>query len=145
MRSFWVCISNFQHSSSNSNARIYTPHSTTAAARLTFFALFALQHRGQEGCGIATCDGGDAFYTHRGMGLVTQVFKEEQMLSLRGHFAIGHTRYSTVGGNSLKNAQPFVIETSHGPLAVVHNGQVRLSSNSFITNLIHISLPAQKH
>lgn len=102
---------------------IYTPNSN-AAARLTFFALFALQHRGQEGCGIASADGSNTFYTHRGLGLVTQVFKEEQMQQLKGHFAVGHTRYSTVGGNTLRNAQPFVIETSHGPLAVVHNGQL---------------------
>ncbi len=93
------------------------------AARLAFFALYALQHRGQESAGIATCDG-MAAYLHKGMGLVAQVFTEENLRPLRGHLAIGHTRYSTSGSSHIRNAQPYLIETLHGPLGVAHNGNL---------------------
>ncbi|RLW69453.1 MAG: hypothetical protein B6D68_02015 [spirochete symbiont of Stewartia floridana] len=93
------------------------------AARLTFFALYALQHRGQEGAGIATCDGQTA-YTHRGMGLVSQIFKEEDLAPLKGFMAIGHNRYATTGATHIRNAQPFLIETMNGPLGVAHNGNI---------------------
>jgi amidophosphoribosyltransferase len=92
-------------------------------ARITFFALFALQHRGQESAGIATCDGRTA-YVQKGMGLVTQVFHEENLRPLVGHLAIGHTRYSTTGSSHVRNAQPYVIETAHGPLGLAHNGNL---------------------
>ena len=100
---------------------IYAPEADVS--RVAFFALFALQHRGQESAGIATCDGAMA-HTHRGMGLVTQVFHEESLRPLVGQMAIGHTRYSTTGGSQLRNAQPYVIETMHGPLGVAHNGNL---------------------
>ena len=86
-------------------------------ARLTFFALYALQHRGQESAGIATYDGRSA-NIYKGMGLVAQVFTEENLHPLRGHAAIGHTRYSTTGSSKLRNAQPYLIETALGPLGV---------------------------
>jgi len=92
-------------------------------ARTAFFALYALQHRGQESAGIATSDGRGATF-HRGMGLVTQVFTEENLAPLKGHLAIGHTRYSTTGGSHIRNAQPNLIETMHGPLGVGHNGNL---------------------
>ena len=92
-------------------------------ARLAFFALYALQHRGQESAGIATYDGQVA-HIHKGMGLVAQVFTEENLYPLRGHLAIGHTRYSTTGGSRLRNAQPYLIETALGPLGVAHNGNL---------------------
>jgi amidophosphoribosyltransferase len=92
-------------------------------ARLTFFGLYALQHRGQESAGIATCDGRVA-NVHKGMGLVSQVFTEENLYPLRGHLAIGHTRYSTTGSSKLYNAQPYLIETALGPLGVAHNGNL---------------------
>ncbi len=92
-------------------------------ARATFFGLYALQHRGQESAGIATCDGRMA-YLHRGMGLVMQVFNEENLRPLVGHMAIGHTRYSTSGASYLRNCQPYLIETIHGPLGVGHNGNL---------------------
>ncbi|WP_374688415.1 amidophosphoribosyltransferase, partial [Promineifilum sp.] len=92
-------------------------------ARLTFFGLYALQHRGQEAAGIATSDGQSA-YLHKGTGLVSQVFNEENMAPLVGHLAIGHTRYSTTGGSHLRNAQPYLIETVYGPLGVAHNGNL---------------------
>ena len=100
---------------------IYAPGMDTA--RATFFALYALQHRGQESAGIATSDGTGA-YVHRGMGLVTQVFNEDNLRPLRGHVAVGHTRYSTAGASEMRNAQPYVIETNHGPLGVAHNGNL---------------------
>ncbi len=93
------------------------------AARLAFFGLYALQHRGQESAGIATSDGVTA-YLHKGMGLVAQVFTEENLAPLQGHMAVGHVRYSTTGGSHLKNAQPYLLETLHGPLGVAHNGNL---------------------
>jgi amidophosphoribosyltransferase len=92
-------------------------------ARLTFFGLYALQHRGQESAGIATSDG-HAAYIHKGMGLVAQVFNEDNLRPLVGHLAIGHTRYSTTGSSHLRNAQPYLIETIYGPLGVAHNGNI---------------------
>jgi len=92
-------------------------------ARISFFALYALQHRGQEGAGIVTCDGRSA-YTHKGMGLVAQVFNEDNLRPLKGYLAIGHTRYSTTGGSHLRNVQPYLVETTHGPLGVAHNGNL---------------------
>ncbi len=92
-------------------------------ARLAFFCLYALQHRGQESAGIATCDGHNLHH-HRGMGLVSQAFHENDLAPLKGHFAIGHNRYSTTGSSSLSNAQPYVLQTLHGPMAVGHNGNL---------------------
>lgn len=106
---------------------IYAPNRDVA--RLTFFSLYALQHRGQESAGIATCDGHAAF-SHKGMGLVSQVFNEENLRPLQGHLAIGQNRYSTTGGSHLRNAQPYLIETIYGPLGVAHNGN--------LTNALHL-------
>ena len=92
-------------------------------ARLSFFGLYALQHRGQEAAGIATCDGERA-YLHKAMGLVSQVFNEENLSPLEGHMAIGHTRYSTTGSQHVRNAQPYLIESMHGPLGIAHNGNL---------------------
>jgi len=92
-------------------------------ARIAFFALYALQHRGQESAGIATSDGVGASL-HKGMGLVAQVFAEENLAGLSGHLAIGQTRYSTTGSSHVRNAQPYLIETTHGPLGVGHNGNL---------------------
>jgi amidophosphoribosyltransferase len=100
-----------------------TPESNVDVARLTFFGLYALQHRGQESAGIATYDGRVA-HIHKGMGLVAQVFTEENLHPLRGHAAIGHTRYSTTGSSKLRNAQPYLIETALGPLGMGHNGNL---------------------
>lgn len=92
-------------------------------ANLTFFGLYALQHRGQEGAGIATCDGQRA-YVHKDSGLVAQVFNEDNLAPLMGHMAIGHNRYSTTGGTHMRNMQPYLIETLHGPLGIAHNGNL---------------------
>lgn len=100
---------------------IYAPGSDVA--RMSFFALYALQHRGQEAAGIVTCDGRMA-HVHKGMGLVSQVFNEENLQHLQGHMAIGHTRYSTTGSSRLRNTQPYTLETLDGPLALGHNGNL---------------------
>src|SRR5512138_2357915 len=92
-------------------------------ARMTFFGLYALQHRGQEAAGLAVADG-QIISMHKGVGLVSQVFTPSTMSELKGHYAIGHTRYSTTGSSLLRNAQPFMIETIHGPLALAHNGNL---------------------
>jgi len=90
---------------------------------MTFFGLYALQHRGQEAAGIAVADG-QTISIHKGVGLVSHVFTPNTMAELKGHYAIGHTRYSTTGSSLLRNAQPFMIETIHGPLALAHNGNL---------------------
>ena len=100
---------------------IYAP--TEDVARLTFFALHALQHRGQESAGIATSDGNVA-HIYKAMGLVSQVFTEENLATLPGLLAIGHNRYSTTGSSRLQNAQPLLIETALGPMGIAHNGNL---------------------
>ncbi len=92
-------------------------------ARMTFFGLFALQHRGQEAAGMAVADG-QTISLYKNVGLVSQVFRAGTLDELRGHYAIGHTRYSTTGSSLLRNAQPFLIETMNGPLALAHNGNL---------------------
>jgi amidophosphoribosyltransferase len=92
-------------------------------ARITFFGLYALQHRGQESAGIVTADG-EQIYAHTRMGLVSQGFTEEDLQGLPGHIAIGHTRYSTTGSSKLNNAQPLVVSGPGGELALAHNGNL---------------------
>ncbi len=92
-------------------------------ARLAFFGLFALQHRGQESAGIAVSDGQEV-RMEKGMGLVSQVFNEEVLGRLPGAMAIGHTRYSTTGASVLRNAQPIYCQSTVGEIAVAHNGNL---------------------
>jgi amidophosphoribosyltransferase len=94
-----------------------------SVAKLTYFGLFALQHRGQESAGIATFEGSFC-RIHKDMGLVSQVFDEQNLSQLTGDIAVGHTRYSTTGSSRVSNAQPVVVETRLGPLAVTHNGNL---------------------
>jgi amidophosphoribosyltransferase len=100
---------------------IYAPG--REVARLAFFGLYALQHRGQEAAGIATSDGQRA-YMHKAMGLVSQVFNEGNLSPLEGHLSIGHNRYSTTGSQHVRNVQPYLIETMYGPLGLAHNGNL---------------------
>ena len=93
------------------------------AAKLTYYGLYALQHRGQESAGIVTCDNGQ-FHEHRGMGLVSAIFKPEVMAPLTGERAIGHTRYSTTGSSHLRNAQPLTGNCRRGQIAIAHNGNL---------------------
>jgi len=92
-------------------------------ARLIFFALFALQHRGQESSGIAVSDG-HQIMTHRKMGLVSQVFTEDDLARLKGYIGIGHNRYSTTGSSQHANAQPIVARAENLTLALAHNGNI---------------------
>jgi amidophosphoribosyltransferase len=100
---------------------VYAPGEDVA--RLVYFALYALQHRGQESAGIAVGNG-RAIDSHREMGLITGVFDEEILVRLRGDCAIGHTRYSTTGSSIVVNAQPFIEESDLGPFAFGHNGNL---------------------
>ncbi|MEI6867875.1 MAG: amidophosphoribosyltransferase [Actinomycetes bacterium] len=92
-------------------------------AKLTFYGLYALQHRGQESAGIATSDG-DRIFVYKDMGLVSQVFTENDLATLTGNLAIGHCRYSTTGSSTWANAQPTLRATNHGTLALAHNGNL---------------------
>lgn len=100
---------------------IYAPGQEVA--KLTYFGLYALQHRGQESAGIATFDGRE-LHEHRDMGLVAHVFNPEILEGLPGQIAIGHTRYSTTGSSHRANAQPVIVETRLGKLALAHNGNL---------------------
>src|SRR5512147_1003472 len=87
------------------------------AANLTYLGLYALQHRGQEGAGICSSDG-DCLYIEKSMGLVADIFSEKRLKRLPGKIAIGHNRYSTAGGSSLKNVQPLMANYALGTIAV---------------------------
>ncbi|HLZ70024.1 MAG TPA: amidophosphoribosyltransferase [Dehalococcoidia bacterium] len=100
---------------------VYLPEEQVA--RLTFYGLFALQHRGQESAGIATADKG-SLHVRTGMGLVAQVFEEEDLAHLPGHLGIGHTRYSTTGSSRIANAQPIHTIGQRGEIALAHNGNL---------------------
>ncbi|NOS78255.1 MAG: amidophosphoribosyltransferase [Nitrospira sp.] len=93
------------------------------AANLTYLGLYALQHRGQEASGIVSGDG-DQFYIQKGMGLVADIYNKTTLEKLPGRMAIGHNRYSTAGGNDLKNVQPFNVNFAFGNLALAHNGNL---------------------
>ena len=92
-------------------------------SKLTYFGLYALQHRGQESAGIATSDG-ERLLVYKDMGLVSQVFDERSLHSLQGHLAIGHARYSTTGASTWENAQPTLGDTAGGTVALAHNGNL---------------------
>jgi amidophosphoribosyltransferase len=100
---------------------IYAPG--TDVARVTFFALYALQHRGQESAGIATAEG-NKIYIHTDMGLVAHAFNEDELARLKGNIAIGHNRYSTTGSSVICNAQPILVGTTDVRIALGHNGNI---------------------
>lgn len=104
-------------------------------AKLTYFGLYALQHRGQESAGIATFDG-DKVHLHKEMGLVSQVFNETNLSNLPGNLAIGHTRYSTTGSSRVVNAQPAILDTKLGALALAHNGNL-VNTSALREELLH--------
>jgi len=93
-------------------------------ARITYFGLYALQHRGQESAGIAVWHPREGMQHHRGMGLAFQVFSEQTLRALQGHVAIGHVRYSTTGSSHIHNAQPMFGEGRFGQFALGHNGNL---------------------
>ncbi len=96
-------------------------------AKLAYFGLYALQHRGQESAGIATSNG-EQLLVYKDMGLVSQVFDETALNALQGHIAVGHTRYSTTGGSTWENAQPTLGATAGGTVALGHNGNLTNSA-----------------
>ena len=102
---------------------IFGIHAREDAANFAYLGLYALQHRGQESAGIVSWDGA-RMHAERGMGEVADIFPEPVLQRLPGRDAIGHTRYSTAGSSVISNAQPIVVNTSMGPLAVVHNGNL---------------------
>ena len=107
-------------------------------AKLSYFGLYALQHRGQESAGIATSDG-SKILIYKDMGLVAQVFNEAALSTLIGHIAVGHTRYSTTGSSSWQNAQPTLGRTSSGTVALGHNGN--LTNTAELLQLVHERYP----
>ena len=93
------------------------------ASQMIYLGLYALQHRGQESCGIVTSNGSDT-RIYKNMGLVGDVFSTERLEELRGHIGIGHVRYSTSGSSIIKNAQPLLVDFSRGNMAIAHNGNL---------------------
>jgi amidophosphoribosyltransferase len=102
---------------------IFAVYGHEEAAKLAYFGLYALQHRGQESAGIITSDG-KRVLGHKAMGLVPEIFDEQVLEKLKGHIALGHVRYSTTGSSLLVNAQPFRIQYSGRSLAIAHNGNL---------------------
>ena len=102
---------------------IFGIHDYHEVAKLCYFGLYALQHRGQESAGIAVADGND-IAVHKGMGLVPDVFEIDHLETLKGGSAIGHVRYSTTGSSTISNAQPFVVRHRNKSYAVAHNGNL---------------------
>ena len=100
---------------------VYAPEEDVA--RVAFFGLYALQHRGQESAGISTSDG-KRIRVHTAMGLVGHAFQEEDLAGLPGYIAVGHTRYSTTGSTTLQNAQPILSKGPDVEIALSHNGNV---------------------
>ena len=93
------------------------------ASRLAYLGLYAIQHRGQESAGIVSLDG-DRHVSHKGLGLVSEVFDDQSLAQLTGRSALGHVRYSTTGRNQVSNAQPLTGNLANGPVAIAHNGNL---------------------
>lgn len=102
---------------------IYRTDKKQDSAKITYFGLYALQHRGQESSGIAVNDSGNIIY-HKDNGLVNEVFNEVVLNHLKGSSAIGHVRYSTTGKSDRENAQPLVVKYRKGHMALAHNGNL---------------------
>ena len=114
---------------------VYANHN---ASDLVYYGLHSLQHRGQEACGIVSNDG-ENFYIQKGLGLVTEVFNEQNVAKLKGLNAIGHVRYSTAGGGGLENVQPMYFRHHTGNFALAHNGNI-VNSNELKRYLEDFSL-----
>ncbi len=103
---------------------VFGVYNVENAADLTYYGLHALQHRGQEGCGIVSIDENKDFYRTKGEGLVTEIFDNKKLSTLKGNMAIGHVRYSTAGGGGIENVQPFLFHHHTGNFALAHNGNL---------------------
>ncbi len=102
---------------------VFSKDNESKSAEITYYGLYALQHRGQESAGIVVSDG-EKFKYHKDMGLVSDVFSKETIEGLRGNSAIGHVRYSTTGASKSDNAQPIVGTYKLGSIAIAHNGNL---------------------
>ena len=107
----------------NEECGVFGAWNVPRASEVAYYALHALQHRGQEGCGIVSC-GERGMKRVKGLGLVTEVFKNEDFASLQGSMALGHVRYATSGGGSIENVQPFLFRHGSGDFAMAHNGNL---------------------
>ena len=116
-------MSPFREDMFNDECGIFGIYGHPEASNLAYLGLYSLQHRGQESSGIVSTDGKEIF-SHKGMGLVADVFTSNDIERLHGNAAIGHVRYSTAGESHIRNAQPFVVEYSRGGIAVAHNGNI---------------------
>jgi amidophosphoribosyltransferase len=110
-------------------------------AKLTYYGLYALQHRGQESAGIAVSNGRQIL-VYKDMGLVSQVFDESTLEALKGHVAVGHSRYSTTGASTWHNAQPTFRPTADGSIALGHNGN--LTNTSELQRLV-AEMPVERN
>ena len=115
---------NFPESSIHEECGVFGIYGVPDAANLVYYGLHALQHRGQEGCGIVARGDDGVLRRVKGQGLVAEVFNEQKIASLPGDMAIGHVRYSTTGGNSSENVQPFLFHHNTGNFALAHNGNL---------------------
>ncbi|MCA1958866.1 MAG: amidophosphoribosyltransferase [Nitrospira sp.] len=123
-----VSLGSSQHRSEDSDrfhdeCAVFGVFGHEEAANLTYLGLYALQHRGQEASGIVSGDG-EQFFVKKGLGLVADLYDKSVLEKLPGHMAIGHNRYSTAGGNDLKNVQPLIVNFALGNLALAHNGNL---------------------
>ena len=120
-----AALSSVKHHKPTHECGVFAVFGHPNAAVLTYYGLFALQHRGQESAGIVTADGPNTpFKRHVAMGLVGQVFDADKLEELKGTRAIGHVRYSTTGSSTLQNAQPLLANTGRGQIAIGHNGNL---------------------
>ena len=108
----------------NEECGVFAAAGIPNAAEITCLGLHALQHRGQEAAGVVTCDADGEFHAHKGLGLVSDVFRNADLAVLGGAFAIGHNRYSTTGALTRENTQPLMVVYRNGPLALAHNGNL---------------------
>lgn len=116
-------MENFLTSRPREECGIFAVYGHEEAAKMAYFGLYALQHRGQESAGIVVSDGSQVL-EHKAMGLVPEVFDEKILDRLKGHIALGHVRYSTTGSSLLVNAQPFKVHFSGKSLSIAHNGNL---------------------
>ncbi|HBI05391.1 MAG TPA: amidophosphoribosyltransferase, partial [Paenibacillaceae bacterium] len=107
----------------NEECGVFGVYNHPDAPSLTYYGIHALQHRGQESAGICASNG-EVFTNHRGMGLVTEAFNNNELSRIHGHISIGHVRYTTAGESKLENAQPLIFKYSGGNLALAHNGNL---------------------
>ncbi len=123
--SYLRALSRANHHKPKHECGVFAVFGHKNAAELTYYGLFALQHRGQESAGIVTAgESGSQFVRHVDMGLVSQVFKGRDLIRLAGTRAIGHVRYSTTGSSNITNAQPLMVDCARGQIAIGHNGNL---------------------